>query len=274
MNKHNIGIGLIDELSLRVSVGALVKVLLENPENGQTMLALERIATLREINGKPEVIVKAKPFGGGVQITNQQALTEHIGNFNYDSERSREEKDFRVMVHPNSWEKIKDICKEHFQDKEKGIIDTSPDRELAEEFKDSLKIKITPNIYNLKSKGIVIENLPTKTDNVRVHSIYTVRIYFLYEAEIISPEIIEMMLTNSKQYSDRDLQNFAFEDYKNAGKGRANAILALNLNELMNKYKSLSIERLNNPVSIEEYKLDSNVLAILNGIDHPKYQHI
>ena len=177
-------------------------------------------------------------------------------------------------MHPNSWEKIKDICKEHFQDKEKGIIDTSPDRELAEEFKDSLKIKITPNIYNLKSKGIVIENLPTKTDNVRVQSISTVRIYFLYEAEIISPEIIEMMLTNSKQYSDRDLQNFAFEDYKNAGKGRANAILTLDLNEIMNKYKSLSIERLNNPVSIEEYKLDSNVLAILNGIDHPKYQHI
>ncbi len=274
MNKHNIGIGLTDELSLRVSVGALVKVLLENPENGQTMLVLERIATLREINGKPEVIVKAKPFGGGVQITNQQALTEHIGNFNYDSEKSLEENDFRILVHPNSWEKIKDICKEHFQDKEKGIIDTSPDRELAEEFEDSLKIKITPNIYNLKSNGIVIENLPTKTDNVRGQSISTVRIYFLYEAEIISPEIIEVMLMNSKQYSDRDLQNFAFEDYKNAGKGRANAILTLDLNEIMKKYKSLSIERLNNPVSIEKYKLDSNVLAILNGIDHPKYQHI
>ena len=41
-------IGATDELSLRVSVATLVRVLFEHPKNGDLMLALERKATLLE----------------------------------------------------------------------------------------------------------------------------------------------------------------------------------------------------------------------------------
>ncbi|MEJ2614706.1 MAG: hypothetical protein P8Z35_07095, partial [Ignavibacteriaceae bacterium] len=140
MNNHNIDIGATDELSLRVSAGVLVKVLFENPQNGQTMLAFERTATVQEINGKPEVIVKTKPFGGGIRIINPQALKKYIGNFHYDSERSRQERDFRILVQPESWEKIKVMCM-NMKEMEERILDNSPDRELHEEFNDCLKIK-------------------------------------------------------------------------------------------------------------------------------------
>ena len=71
---HEIGVGATEELSLRVSVAALVRVLFDGPEDGRTMLALERTAKLREIEGRPEVTVRAKPFGGGLRVTNPQAL--------------------------------------------------------------------------------------------------------------------------------------------------------------------------------------------------------
>ena len=271
MNDHNIGIGVTEKLNLRASVGALVKVLFANPENEQTMLALERIAALRKIKEKSEIVVKAKPFGGAVRITNPQALKEYIGDFNFDSERSRQEEDLRILVHPASWGKIKEICKEHLQDTKKRIIDISPDRELTEEFEDSLKIKITPNEYKLKSKGMIIEELPTETDNVRAEGIPTVRIYFLYEAEIISSDTIRMMLTNSSQYSDDDLKKIATEDANQDGKGRANAILTLGHDELTDKYNSVPLERLSESVYFGGHFLDGNVPAILEEIKHPKY---
>ncbi len=93
-NQHEIGVGATEELSLRVSVAALVSVLFDDPEDGRTMLALERTATLRETEGRPEVMVRAKPFGGGVRLTDPQALEGMIGRFHYDSKRSRRERTF------------------------------------------------------------------------------------------------------------------------------------------------------------------------------------
>jgi hypothetical protein len=106
-NHHKIGVGATEELSLRVSVASLVSVLFDGPEDRRTMLALERTATLREIEGRPEVTVRAKPFGGGVLLTNPQALKGLIGHFHYDSKRSRRERDFRIQIQPASWEKVK-----------------------------------------------------------------------------------------------------------------------------------------------------------------------
>ena len=80
-NQHEILVGATEELSLRVSVAALVSVLFDDPEDGRTMLALECTAALREIEGRPEVTVRAKPFGGGVRLTNPQALKGMIGHF-------------------------------------------------------------------------------------------------------------------------------------------------------------------------------------------------
>jgi hypothetical protein len=267
LEKDETGIGPTNELNLRVSVGTLVRVLFTNPDDGRKMLALEHIATLRKISGKPQVIVRAKPFGGGVQITNIPKLKEHIADFHYDSQRSRKEKDFRIFVRPESWEKIKEICKEHFKETGQEILDPSPARELAEEFEDSLKFKITPHQYTLKSISMIIQNVPVKTDNIRAQGSPTRRVYYIFEATIISPEIINLMVKSSNLYSMDNLREMAREDVGRGGKGRANTVLTLDLNEITNKYKSIPLERRSNPLNFREYQLDGNVVAVLPDVD-------
>ena len=266
---QEIGVGATEELSLRVSVATLVSVLFDNPEDGRTMLALERTATLRDIEGRPELIVKAKPFGGAVRLTNPQILKEQIGYFQYDSERSRAEGDFRIQIYPPSWEKVKEICWEHLKGMEKDILDSSPERELAEEFEETLNVRITSDQYHLKPRGMIVEDLPVGTDNVRAEGLPTVRIYCVFEARMEAPEIIRMMLANHRGYSEKDLQNMAWEDALQGGKGRANAILALGLDELKKLYRSIATDRRREPISIRGHQLDGNVLAILEEVDNP-----
>ena len=262
-NHHKIGVGATEALSLRVSVAALVSMQFNSPEDGQVMLALERTATLREFGGRSEVVVRAKPFGGGVRLTNPQELEEMIGNFHYDSKRSRREMDFRIQIHPASWEKIKKICRGHLQETEKKILDFSPERELLEEFEDNLNVRITRDQYSLKLVEIIIEDSPEKTESVRAQGLPTVRIYYVFEARMNDPEIIKMMLSNSRRYSDRNLQIMALEDARRGGKGRANAILALGLNDLKELYGSIPMGRRNGPIHVGEHQLDGNVHAIL-----------
>ncbi len=271
-NHHEIGVGATEDLSLRVSVAALVSVLFEGPEDGRTMLALERTATLRKIEGRPEVTVRAKPFGGGVRLTNPQALQGLIGHFHYDSIRSRQERDFRIQIHPTSWGKIKEICREHLQETEKGILDSNPERELAEEFEDTLHARITPDQYHLKPRGMIVEDLPIATDSVRAEGRPTVRFYYVFEAWMEAPEMIAMMLANSRRYSDQDLQKMAWQDARQGGRGRANAILALSLDDLKEMCRSIPMDRRGGPIRVGEHQLDGNVLAVLEEIDHPKYQ--
>jgi hypothetical protein len=275
MNLENeeIGVGATNELNLRVSVGTLVRVLFANPDDGRNMLALEHISTLRKINEKSEIIARVKPFGGGVQIIDEKKLKELIGDFHYDSERSRKEKDFRIMVRQESWEKIKEICREHLKDKEQGILDSSPVRELAEEFEDSLKIKITQQQYTLNSPSMIIQDVPSKTDNIRAQGFPTVRIYYIFEAGIASPELINLMLNNSKQYSPEVLKKTAEEERSMGRRGRANAILTLDLEEITDKFKSLPFEMRNERIKFEEYQLDGNVVAVLPDISAPEYQY-
>ena len=67
-----IGIGPTDELSLRVSVGALARVLFEHPRDGEIMLALERKATVLHSEGGQVVDVKSQPFGGALRLLRPQ----------------------------------------------------------------------------------------------------------------------------------------------------------------------------------------------------------
>ena len=154
---------------------------------------------------------------------------------------------------------------------EKGILDSSPERELAEEFEDTLNVRITPDQYHLKPRGIVVEDLPGETDNVRAAGLPTVRIYYVFEAWMEAPEMIAMILANSRRYSDKDLQKKAWKEWQ-GGRGRANAILALVLDDLKNVYGSILTDRRGGPIRVGRYQLDGNVLAILEEVDKPKYQ--
>jgi len=257
------GVGPTNTLSLRVSVASLVSVLFQNPENGKTILALERTAILRKNNGETEIIVKAKPFGGGVRLTNPRALKKLIGNFNYDSERSSKEHDFRIQINPDSWKMIIKICNEHWMKIRNEILDPSPERELAEEFEDSLGIQLTPNDYSLRPKGMLVDDKLNETSNVNAPGISTVRVYYLFDAVMKNPEIIQMMLDNSNIYSDEDLKKTVLEDARQGGKGRANAILSVVLEDLQKYYSSLPNDKRSGLISYGEHQLNGNVQTIL-----------
>jgi len=259
-----IGVGPAKTLSLRVSVAALVSLLFDHPQNGRTMLALEHIATLRELEGRPEITVRAKALGGGVRLTDPQALAGLIGTFHYDSEQSRREKDFRLLINPSSWEKVKNICRAQLNKPQKIILETSPLRELSEEFADTLQVKITADKYLLKTRGMTVRDQPLVTHNPRAAGFPTVRIYYLFEARMKDPDIIDMMLTGSRRYTVERLRELARQDARQGGKGRANAILTLDLDELKKFYRSLPVNQYDTPQQFGEYQLDGNVQAIIS----------
>jgi hypothetical protein len=266
-----IGVDASGDLNLRASVATLVKVLFRHPDDGSILLALERTATRREIQGDSEVIVAVKPFGGGVRIINPHQLEKLIGHFNYDNERSRQEADFRIQINSASWEKVKEICWDHFKDPDKGFIDSNPEREIAEEFEDTLHIYITRDQYQIKSRGIIVEDYPVRTANIRAFNMFTVRVYYTFEAWIESPEIISRMLANNKRYTDGDLQKMAWHDAQQGGKGRANAILTVRLDDLIRAYQSIQIKERSKPIYFEEHRLNENVLAILDEVEQTRY---
>jgi hypothetical protein len=259
----HIGVGATEELSLRVSVGALVRLLFDSPEDGRTMLALERTATVREIDGRCEVAVRAKPFGGAVRLVDPQALQRLIGDFHYDSERSRRERDFRLQVRPSSWEQIKEICHGHFRGTQERVLDASPERELAEEFQDSLRVTVTAAQYSLRPRGMIVQDWSEQTENVRAAGLPTVRIYYLFEAHVADPELSEMMLANSRRYSGADLRRMAREDAQRGGRGRANAVLVLRLDHLEAACRPVAREGRSGVVRVAGYLFDGNVLAVL-----------
>jgi hypothetical protein len=264
-DRHEFGVGATEELSLRVSVAALVRVLFESPEDGRAMLALERVATLLDVDGRAGVRVQAKPFGGAVRLSDPQALRQRIGNFNYDSERSREEGDFRLQIRPTSWEKVKQICRDHLRERA-GILDTSPQRELEEEFEDSVHVRIAPAQYRLKSLGLLVEDTPRGTPSVRATGRPTVRAYYVFEARLKAREVILALLTGSRRQSDQDLQTIAREDARQGGMGRANGVLTVGLDDVKEAFRGRS-----GPVLLGGHQLDGNVAVILNRVDRRQY---
>jgi hypothetical protein len=152
---------------------------------------------------------------------------------------------------------VREICQEHLKETEKGILDSSPDRELAEEFEDTLNVRITPDQYHLKPRGIILEDLPSETENVRAQGLPTVRIYYLFEARMDSHDMITMMLANNRRYSDNDLQEMAWKDARQGGSGRENAILALGLDDLKDVYLSIPTDKRGGPIRVGCFGLKS-----------------
>jgi hypothetical protein len=273
-HKYNPGIGATKELSLRVSVATLVRVLFENPNNGELMLALERKATLHQTENGGVVEVKSQPFGGAIRILDLRALRDLIGDFHFDSERSRSEQDFRIFIRPSDWEVVREFCIQHFNHFDDPILETDPGRELAEEFADALKISLKPDQYIHKPIATVVEDDPAPTENIHALGYHTARVYRIFEAHISDFSLAHAMLTNSESIPHRDLCALALEDAQNGGKGRANAILALPIKRISDVYLAMSPKERNAPILVEENRLDETVPAVLEGISIPKYQRL
>jgi len=268
------GIGPTKDLNLRVSVAILVRVLFENPGNSEWMLALERKATLHEAENGRVVEVRAQPFGGAIRILDLSAIQTLTRDFHFDTERSLSEQDFRILIRPSAWEKVREFCIEQFKQAADLVIETDPARELAEEFADALKINLQREQYACSPVATVVENEAAPTDNINTKGFPTVRVYRVFEAIISDCALAYHIMKNSESFSDQHLRDLAFVDAQNGGKGRANAMLVLPLIPLTDHYLSLPPENRNAPILFESHRLDETVSAILDGINTPKYQKL
>jgi hypothetical protein len=261
-----------NDLSWRVSVATLNRVIFTRPDDGTEMLALERRATLTRSTGG--AIVRSQPFGGAIRIRNSDALHGLIGDYRFDGARSQFDQDFRILIRPSDWERVKQVCLEHLENVDDPVLEADPSRELVEEFADGLEIDLRPNQYAYQAAGFVVENDPRPTDNIYSRGHSTVRIYRIFEVRIVDYRLRTAMLTASERYSDLDLQRIALEDDKNTGKGRANGILILPFGVVSESYLAIPPGERYALRSVEGHQLDESVLAVLKDIDVPQFQRL
>jgi hypothetical protein len=274
MNLDKFRVGPTQELSLRVSVATLVRVLFENPGDGELMLALERKATLHTTESGRTVRVKAQPFGGAVRILDPGALRELIGDFHFDTGRSSAEQDLRIFIRPRDWASVREACIQHLSHADDPVLETGPERELAEEFADALGINLRPDQYLHKPVAMVIEDEPAPAEAISAKGALTARVYRIFEATISDPSLAEALMRNSEDVSDGKLQKLALEDAQNGGRGRANAVLTLPLQPVREAYLAMTPHQRNTPMLFETHRLDETVAAVLEGISVPRYRMV
>jgi hypothetical protein len=273
-NRPEIGIGRTSELSLRVSVATLVRVLFKNPNDHGLMLALERRATLRETADEREVKVKSQPFGGAIRILNLGRVHDLLGDFHFDSERSRAEQDFRILIRPSAWSSLREFCLQHIGRDSDRILETSPSRELVEEFGETLSINLKPEQYVFRPLTTIVENRPTPTGNIHAVGTSTVRVYRIFEACIKDSSLAHVMLENSEGLSQQRLCQLAIADAEGGGKGKASRVLVLPWKRLQDAYQAMLPTARNSSIMFEENQLDVSVVALLDGITVPRYQRV
>ena len=254
----------------RVTVATLDRVLLEDA--GRTLLLVERAATYDPVRNT--ALVRGKPYGGAVRILDEDALRREIGDFEYDSPRSRSEKDFRILVPPLAWEKVKQFCLRQLAAPGEAVIEVSPQRELAEEFMDALHVSLEAGQVDYRDTGIVIENKPVISGNLYSPGVPTVRLYRIFEARILDQGLCAALLDNSRRYSDADLQAMADADAANGGRGRANAVLALPLEAVGEAYQQTPPAERGRLLNVDGHVFHSSVLAVLDHVDAPEYERL
>jgi hypothetical protein len=270
-SQPNIGVGPTEGLSLRVSVATLDRVVFQRPADGTLMLALERKATLIDDADRRRVYVRAQPLGGAVRILKLDALREVVGGFRFDSKRSEAEQDFRLLIQPVAWEAVKQFCIHHLRDPNDPVLESDPRRELVEEFAECLQVDLRPYQYVYHPVGFVTENDPTATGNVYSRGAPTVRIYRIFEVRLVDDSLCQTIVTTSERYSDVALQTLAMNDAQNRGEGRANSVLALPLNLILDSYFGISPVKRYSPRLVGGHQLDTSVLAILENVDVPQF---
>lgn len=256
---------------LRVSIATYNQVTFPHPDDGTVMLALERRASVKDDG---HVHVRAQPYGGGIRILNPVPLQRIIGKIQFDSERSKQEQDFRILIPPSKWELIKEYCLHHLEDEEDIELETEPDRELIEEFLETMNVRLTHRQFTVQPMGFVIENSPVRTTNEYARAQLTVRLYRIFKIEITDPMLGRVMLGISHLYSDQDLRTRALQDFEDGGQGRANTILTLPFDSVREAYRALAPDHRYRKLRIEGHELEESVLSILWDIKVPQYQRL
>ena len=262
------------DFNLRVSVATLNRVVFPSPRDGALLLAMERKATLLDDDDGRQVYVRAHPFGGAVRLYDANALRALVGDFRFDSERSRAEQDFRILIRQTDWEAVKQFCLGHLRRADGVVLESDPRRELVEEFDECLQVDLQPRQYAYQPIGFIVENNPTPTDNAHSRGVLTVRIYRTFEVRIIDEALCRALVAASDRNSDDDLRALALKDALNGGRGRVNTVLALPLHRIHHDYRAIPPQQRYGGQSIAGHLLDSSVPAILEDVDVPQFESV
>ena len=171
-------------------------------------------------------------------------------------------------------ELIKEYCLRHLKDEEDIELESDPDRELTEEFFETIKVKLSLGQYTVQPQGFVIENHPVRSGNMYARGQLTVRLYRIYEVRIVDAMLCRIMMTVSQLYSDQDVGRLALQDFENYGKGRFNTILTLPVDRVTDAFRALIPEERYREIIVDDHVLEESVLAILADVDVPQYQKI
>lgn len=269
-----VGVGRTAELSLRVSVGTLARVVFPDPANGETMLALEHKGTISPGEGASSFALKAQPFGGAVRLFDLTPVLALVDRFHFDSERSRSERDFRLFIRPADWQAVREFCLRRLRRENDPILETGPDRELAEEFEDALGVAIRADQYTRNPVGTVVENEPAPSGNAQAPGVPTVRIYRVHAIRVVDPDLCRAMAANSARHPGRALRRLASEGARSGGRGWANAVLVAGMQEVRAVYTDLPPDRRGDLVRFQDTHLDANVAALLEDLDVPRYRWV
>jgi len=255
---------------LRVSVATLNRLLFPHPENGTPLLAFERTAgVMPGPNGATRV--RSKPFGGAVRILNTAPLQALVGEVVFDSERSKIEQDFRIVIDPSQWEAVKQFALQELGTPGGADLEPGPQRELAEEFGYVLGRSLEPDQYTYRPTGFVIENAPIATHNYHARGQLTVRLYQIFEVRIVDESLGAAMWSASERYSDEGLAKRMLADKASGGTGRTANLLALPLNRVAEAYLRLPPDQRYAVVTVQGHQLHESVPAVLEGVEVPEY---
>jgi hypothetical protein len=260
-----IGIGPTEQMSLRISCAVLMRLCFEHPTTGQSLLVLERTASRRRSVSEDQIEVKAKPVGGGVQIFDLAALQAAVGDFRFDSQRSRSEADFRIFIPPEKMETVIDFCLEQFRDSRSPVLDTLPERELLEELHDSLGGSVSMAQFEMKWLKAVVQTVPIPSSSPRARDVKTHHIYTIHQVKVIDPSLAKALVANSQRFSDEDLAQRAWDDIERGGWGRANAVLALPWAALQQAYENIQPSDRSRDQSLFEHILTGSVRHLLDA---------
>jgi hypothetical protein len=274
VDEQGIVTGPTAELTLRVSVATLSRVVFQHPDDAVLMLALEHKGTLVPGDSGSQVIVKAQPFGGAIRIMDLNPVRKIAGTFNFDSEKSRAEGDFRLYIRPASWEAVRDFSIQQIRAGTGSILENDPARELAEEFEDALGIQLKASQYSLNSIGITLENEPAPSANPRAAGYPTARIYQVDEVRIQDKSLCRLIAENSRKYPSRVLSDLAQDHAHAGGQGRANAMLAAAIEQVREAILAAPWNQRGESLKFKDTLLDGNVGALFDDIPVPRYFHI
>ncbi len=178
------------------------------------------------------------------------------------------------LLDRSSWTSLREFCLQHIVLDDDPILETSPNRELVEEFAETLSIDLRPEQYVCKPVTTIVENRAISTENIYAEGTPTVRVYRIYEATITDVFLTDAMLKHSDGLSHQSLCELAIADAQSGGRGKANAVLTLPWERLQDVYRAMSPAARNVPIIFEENRLDSTVAALLDEIAVPRYQSV